>query len=115
MESRTKHAEAQTEAGDPAEQLLLFVFRFYHYGYDLDGELGRRRPPADFREFVKDPHMVRHALKVWLASEADLPKMAMAARCLRLWFQDFELPTPEEESHFFSQWNAYLQGLREYD
>jgi hypothetical protein len=111
-----KHAAVQTEAGDPAEFFLAVVFRFWVVlGHDYLSDIrGKKvgKGPTLFREFVQDPPTVRNALEIWLREAADLPNAAGVAPFLGLWFRDFELPTPEEESHFYAQWIAYSEGKR---
>jgi hypothetical protein len=111
-----EQAAVQTEAGDPAEILLVEVFRFWvEHGRDLlrirRGQEVERGPTL-FEEFVQDPPTVRNALKIWLRDAADLPRAVNVVPFLGLWFRDFEEPTPDEESHFYAQWTSYSKGKR---
>jgi hypothetical protein len=111
-----QHAAVATQAVDPAELFLEVVFRFWlQVGYSLSSEdRGQtiHKPTISFGQFVTDPPTVNRALEIWLSDGADLPHSAAVVPMLGLWFQDFELPTPDEESRFYAQWHSYSSGKR---
>jgi hypothetical protein len=108
------HAAIQVEAGGPAETFLEVVFRFWaKIGWELySTSKGEKvgRGPTLFG--VRDPPTVRLALEIWLSEAADLPSAAEVVPFLRLWFRDFEDPTPEVESHFYAQWHDYSKSRK---
>jgi hypothetical protein len=98
---------------DPAEIFLEVVFRFWlRIGWQLADERpleGLQRPSRDFGHFLREPYMVRTALRVWLRDGADLPDAAAVVPMLALWFRDPEERLPEEETHFYAQWWDYVK------